>query len=171
MDPLIGTIALFGFDWAPRGWMRCDGTLLPISSNTALFSLIGTTYGGDGMTNFALPDLRGRAPIHDGPGPGLSNRPIGSAGGAETVTLIATNVPPHTHAVQASGGQGTAKSPAGMVPAFDPDSTGYGSPDGTTMAATMIQPNSGGTAPVATMPPFLAMCYCIAVEGIFPSRS
>ena len=92
MEPILGSITLFGFDWAPVGWARCDGTLLSISSNTALFSLLGTTYGGDGKTTFALPDLRGRAPMHDGTGPGLSPKVIGQAGGTESVTLTRSGV-------------------------------------------------------------------------------
>jgi microcystin-dependent protein len=143
--------------------------VVPISSNNALFSLLGTTYGGDGVTTFALPDLRGRAPIHDGSGNGLTPRQLGEMAGSETATLVAGNIPPVACTVQASA-TASSKSPAGNVPAFNPDASAYGSPDGTTMAATMVQTNSGGPTPVATVPPFLAMNYCIAVQGIYPSR-
>lgn len=169
MDPIMGSIALFAFDWAPKGWMRCDGAVLSISSNSALFSLIGTTYGGDGRTTFALPDLRGRAPIHDGSGNGLTPRVIGEMAGSETTTLVAGNIPPVPCTVQASA-TATSKNPSGSVPAFNATAAAYGAPDGTTMAATMVQTSSGGPTPVATVAPFLAMNYCIAVDGIYPSR-
>jgi|SRR4051812_15186170 len=169
MEPFLGSIMLFAYDWAPVGWARCDGALLSISSNTALFSLLGTTYGGNGQTTFALPDLRGRAPIHDGAGPGLSAKQIGQAGGAESVTLTAANVAPHTHAVSATA-TATSKSPSGNVPAYTEGGSSYGAADGTAMADGMCQPNSGGPVPVDTESPYLAMNYCIAVEGIYPSR-
>lgn len=168
MDPILGSIQLFAFDWAPQGWLRCDGTLLPITQYTALFSLLGTTYGGDGQTNFALPDLRGRAPIHDGQGPGLSNWAIGQSGGAETATLTTANLPAHNHGVQATA-TAASKNPSGNVPAYTAGASSYGSPDGTTMAATMTT-NTGSSAPVSITPPVLAMNYCIAVQGIYPSR-
>ena len=117
MEPILGSITLFAFDWAPDGWARCDGTVLSISSNTALFSLLGTTYGGNGQTTFALPDLRGRAPIHDGSGPGLSPKDHRQVGGTESVTLAAANVAPHTHTVAATA-TASSKSPSGMVPAY-----------------------------------------------------
>ena len=169
MEPILGSITLFAFDWAPNGWARCDGTLLSISSNTALFSLLGTTYGGNGQTTFALPDLRGRAPIHDGTGPGLSPKDIGQVGGTESVTLAAANVAPHTHTVAATA-TASSKSPSGMVPAYTDGGSAYGTSDGTTMAPAMIQPNAGGPTPVSIESPYLAMNYCIAVEGIYPSR-
>ena len=169
MEPILGSITLFAFDWAPNGWARCDGTLLSISSNTALFSLLGTTYGGNGQTTFALPDLRGRAPIHDGTGPGLSPKVIGEMGGTENVTLTAANVAPHTHTVAASA-TASSKSPSGMVPGYTDGGSSYGTSDGTTMAPTMVQPNAGGPTPVDIESPYLAMNYCIAVEGVYPSR-
>jgi microcystin-dependent protein len=169
MDPILGSIMLFAGNFAPRGWAQCDGTLIPIQSNTALFSILGTTYGGNGQTTFALPDLRGRAPIHYGQGPGLSQQDLGQVGGAEGATLAAQNVPPLACTVQASA-TAASKNPAGNVPAFNPDAATFGSPDGTTMAATMVQTSGGGPVPVPTMAPYLAMNYCIALEGIFPSR-
>jgi len=169
MEPFLGSITLFAFDWAPVGWARCDGAVLSISSNTALFSLLGTTYGGNGQTTFALPDLRGRAPIHDGTGPGLSPKDIGQVGGTESVTLAAANVAPHTHTVAATA-TASSKSPSGMVPAYTDGGSAYGTSDGTTMAPAMIQPNAGGSTPVDIESPYLAMNYCIAVEGIYPSR-
>jgi microcystin-dependent protein len=169
MEPLLGMIQLFGFDWAPNGWARCDGQLLAISENTALLSLLGTTYGGDGRTTFALPDLRGRAPIHDGGAPGLTPRSLGEVGGQEQVSLTNPNqLPPHTHGVQGSA-TAASKNPAGAVPAYNDQGSAYGAPDGTAMATNMTQP-TGTSAPIDSMPPFLAMNYCIAVEGIYPTR-
>jgi microcystin-dependent protein len=169
MEPLLGMIQLFGFDWAPTGWARCDGQLLSISQNTALFSLLGTTYGGDGRTTFAVPDLRGRAPIHDGTAPGLSSRSLGEVGGQEQVSVTDPNqLPPHTHGVQGSA-TAASKSPTGAVPAYNDQGSAYGAPDGTAMATNMTQ-STGASAPIDVMSPFLAMNYCIAVEGIYPQR-
>lgn len=171
METFIGTIELFGFDYAPRGWAKCDGQLLAISQNSALFSLLGTTYGGDGRTTFALPDLRGRAPIGIGHGPGLSMHTIGETGGTESVTMTQANMPAHSHALRASGSPGNAESPSGNVPA----NSGLGSPvysdaqPNTVMNNEMIGA-SGGNMPMNNMPPFLAMNYCIALYGIFPPR-
>jgi microcystin-dependent protein len=168
MEPFLGQIQLFAFGWAPQGWALCDGRLLAISSNTALFSLLGTTYGGDGRTTFALPDLRGRVPLGQGQGPGLSNYDLGEVGGSESVTVTTQQLPSHNHGVKGSA-SATSKSPAGLVPAFDSAAAAYGAPDGTQMAADMTQ-NTGNGQPVPTLQPFLGACYCIAVEGIYPSR-
>jgi microcystin-dependent protein len=168
MEPYIGQIQLFAFGWAPVGWQVCAGQLLPIASNTALFSLLGTTYGGDGRTTFALPDLRGRVPVGFGQGPGLSNYDLGQAGGSETVTLTGAQIPVHNHGTQGSA-SGTSKSPAGLVPAFDSAASSYGAPDGTQMAASMSQ-NYGSGQPHDNLEPYLTACYCIAVQGIYPSR-
>src|SRR6187402_1117505 len=111
-DPFVAEIRIFPFSFAPKGWAFCDGQLLPLSQNTALFSLLGTTYGGDGKTTFALPDLRGRAPIHQGQGPGLTSRSLGEQDGTETVTLISSQIPAHAHTVNAVSGAGNAAAPA-----------------------------------------------------------
>jgi microcystin-dependent protein len=168
MEPFLGQIQLFGFGWTPKGWMPCEGQLLSISANTALFSLLGTTYGGDGKSSFALPDLRGRAPFHQGQGHGLSPRALGEIGGEEAVTLTSNQVPPHAHGVQASA-SATSKSPSGLVPAFTNGASSYGSPDGTAMAPGMIT-STAQPQPVDNMPPYLVMNYCIAIVGIYPSR-
>ncbi|WP_116999477.1 phage tail protein [Desertimonas flava] len=169
MDPILGSIMLFGFDWAPKGWMRCDGTIISIAQNQALFSLLGTTYGGDGVTNFALPDLRGRAPIHDS-GPTSSGYEIGQQGGSASVTLTASNLPAHTHTVApVASATASSKSPSGNAPAFTDAGASYGTPDGTVMAAATSS-STGNSTPVATMPPYLAMNYCICIAGIYPSR-
>ena len=117
MEPFIGQIMMVGFNFAPRGWALCDGSLLPINNNQALFSLLGTTYGGDGRTTFQLPDLRGRVPMHQGTGPGLPNHRIGEKGGVENVTLTVAQMPAHTHVLNASSDYGSQKSPANGVPA------------------------------------------------------
>jgi microcystin-dependent protein len=168
MEPFLGQIQLFGFGWAPKGWALCNGQLLSISANTALFSLLGTTYGGNGQTTFALPDLRGRVPLGQGQGPGLSPYDLGEVGGVEAVTLSAAEVGRHNHGVQGSA-TGASKSPSGAVPAYNDASPSYGAPDGTAMDPNMTQPNNGGQ-PHENRQPYLGACYCIAVEGIYPSR-
>ena len=170
MEPFIGEIRLFGFNFAPVGWALCDGTLLPISQNTALFSLLGTTYGGDGRTTFALPDLRGRVPISMGTGVGLSPYDIGEQGGAENVTLTVSAVPAHNHNVQASDAPASESKPGGGVLARTNTSTYTAGTDGTTLSATAIS-SSGGSQPHTNLQPFLAVNFCIALQGIFPSRN
>ena len=163
--PFIGEIALVGFNFAPNGWALCDGSLLPIAQNTALFSLLGTQYGGDGITNFALPDLRGRAPIHFGAGTALSPREIGERGGAEVVALTKAQLPPHTHSEPAAGRR-TSGQPTGRAPAIGGD---YGRPS-TTAKMAPTGPVGGGQ-PHENMPPFLVMNYIIALFGIYPPRA
>jgi len=173
VDPFIGQIMMFAGNFAPRGWATCDGQLLQISSNQALFSLLGTAYGGDGRTTFALPDLRGRFPMHCGHAPGLTARALGQKGGAEQTTLNANQMPSHTHAIHGTSDLGDEKSPKDNLPArvtgsiVEPYKTG-----GTEvpMAATMIQP-AGGGQPIDRMPPFECVQFIIALQGIFPSRS
>jgi microcystin-dependent protein len=150
---------------------HCDGSLLSISSisqNTALFSLLGTTYGGDGRTTFGLPDLRGRVPVGQGQGRGLSNVDLGEQAGVEAVSLTGQQNGGHSHGVQASATADT-KSPGNAVPAYNGAGSAYGQPDGTMMAASMAQPNGQGQ-PHENRQPYLGACYCIAVEGIYPSR-
>ena len=170
LEPFIGEIRPYpylrsGTPYVPRGWAQCDGQLLQISQNTALFSLLGTNYGGDGQTTFALPDLRGRVPIHYGQGPGLSQRDLGAAGGAETVALSAAEMPLHSHAVAASGTFDT-KDPGADVAA---PGGSYGSTPDTSMHESTIQA-AGGGQPHGNMPPYLTFNWCIAVQGIFPPR-
>jgi microcystin-dependent protein len=171
VDPLLGQISMFAGNFAPRGWALCDGQLLAISSNTALFSLLGTTYGGDGRTTFALPDLRGRAPIHEGQGPGLSDKRLGQRGGAEQVILQVSNLPSHTHSLNASTATGTSNVPTGNVHAdtsvFDKE---YATTANTAMSGTAIG-NTGGNIPVSIVQPYLTINYIIALQGVFPSRN
>lgn len=170
-EPLLGSIMLFAGTFAPRGWAFCDGQLLPISQNQALFSIIGTVYGGDGRTTFALPDLRGRAPIGPRQGPGLTNRPLGSRSGNESTTLTVGNLPSHTHTLNASSAPGTSSTPNGGVPAVNRDGIlHYGSTADATLSSGAISP-TGSNQPIDNMPPVLALNYCIAIQGVFPSRS
>jgi microcystin-dependent protein len=176
-DPFLGEIRMLGANFAPVGWALCQGQLLPISQNAALFSLLGTTYGGDGVQTFALPDLQGRVPLGMGQGSGLSPYVEGQKGGSESVTLTTQQMPAHSHAVAAAETQSTTN-PAGAVPAnTQPPTPGaapkiYGaSPDGkTTMNSAMIG-QTGGNQPVSVQQPYLAVNYIIALVGIFPSRN
>lgn len=179
MDPFIAEIKLWPATFAPRGWAFCQGQLLPISSHTALFSLIGTIYGGDGRTTFALPDLRGRVPVGTGTGPGLSSYSIGSRGGAESVTLTPQQMPAHTHAAtsvaSASGDEATDASPQGNLPAANRQMPIYGSTGSTVEleagAVTTTNANAGGSAAHPNVQPYIAMNYIIALVGIYPSRN
>ncbi|MCA9567975.1 MAG: phage tail protein [Myxococcales bacterium] len=167
-QPFISEISMFGCNFAPRGYSRCDGQLVSISSNTALYSLLGTTFGGDGVTTFALPDLRGRLPIHYGAAPGLTARTLGQKAGSEQVTLSILELPTHTHTLQGTSEGGTSTAPGGRLMAETPgDAYADGSP------ASMAAPVSttGGSTPHENRMPFLALNICIALYGIFPSRS
>lgn len=172
MDPFIGQIMQFAGNFAPRGWALCDGQLLAISSNQALFSILGTTYGGDGRTTFALPDLRGRVALHPGTGPGLTGRHLGEKIGAESVTLNTTQLPSHNHGVACLATQGTVGTPSGNFLAGD--RTGgddvYSPTSNATMNAAMIENNGGGQGH-ANMQPSLGINFIIALVGTFPSRN
>jgi microcystin-dependent protein len=175
-EPFIAEIRIVGFNFAPRSWAFCDGQLLPIAQNTALFSLLGTTYGGDGRTTFGLPDLRGRFAMAPGRGPGLSPRSLGESGGQASVTLQANNVPAHSHQLMASA-MATTGDPAGaaMAPALSatpaPVSVYRSSPvNKVAMAADAVAPSGGGQAH-NNRQPFLALNFCIALQGLYPSRS
>lgn len=170
-EPFVGEIRMFAGNFAPRGWAFCDGQLLAVSQNDALFSLLGTIYGGDGQTTFGLPDMRGRLPIHAGHGPGLSERRLGAKGGAENVTLTVNQLPSHTHNWQASSGNAENSTPGG---------NGYAS----TLNADIYQENvsnlvnfnnnmvtdTGGSRSHTNLMPFLCINFIIALFGIYPSR-
>jgi microcystin-dependent protein len=169
-DPFLGEIRLFPYDFAPLGWALCDGSVLSIAENTALFSLLGTTYGGDGRSTFALPDLRGRVAVSSGHGPGLSDHQLGQLGGDETVTLTTGSLPAHSHDVAANSSRGAHASPKGKVPGHASSGTVYAdATDGAKMKSHTIAPTGGGQ-PHDNLQPYLALSYCIAMEGIFPSR-
>ena len=177
--PFIGEIRLFGFNFAPRGWAFCQGQLLSIAQNTALFSLLGTTYGGNGQTTFGLPDLRGRVPVGQGQGPGLPTVTLGEQSGEVNHTLIATEMPAHNHTattqINASGSAGNSTNPSGNFPAVSTtrDSV-YANASGATMNASAGQTtigNAGGSQPHNNMQPYLGLNFSIALQGIFPSRN
>ena len=173
MDPFVAEIRIFPFNFAPRGWAWCDGQLMPLSQNTALFSLLGTTYGGNGKSNFALPDLQGRSPMHPGQGPGLSLHDLGETGGSETVTLLESEIPSHSHAFLASGAPADAQVPTGFSPARVVGAQTYGAPAGAPlvpMAAEAIAP-AGGDQPHNNLQPYLTFYFCIALQGVFPPRT
>lgn len=170
-EPFIGEIRMFGGNFAPIGWALCDGTLLPIAQNTALFSILGTTFGGNGVSNFALPDLRGRVPIHAGQGPGLSPYIQGQSSGSESVTLTVNQIPTHNHLVNAdSGDTGASSHPRGLYLASSGANPIYNSNPDSTMNQNMIQP-MGGNQPHSNVQPYLCVSFIIALQGIFPSRS
>lgn len=169
-EPFLGQIMMFAGNFAPRGWALCNGQILPIAQNTALFSILGTTYGGNGQTTFALPDLRGRVPMHPGQGPGLSNHDLGEASGSETVSLTVNNMPAHNHPANATNAAGSATRPGGNVPA----ATGAGSyapGPGTAPMSPAFIGAIGGSQPFNNLQPYLCVNFIIALEGIFPSRN
>jgi microcystin-dependent protein len=172
MEPFIGEMMMTGANFCPRGWTDANGQLLAVSQNQALFSLLGTTYGGDGRTTFGLPDMRGRVAIHTGQGPGLTNRKQGNKGGTETHTLNVNELPSHTHNLMAASATATSKSPNGKVLAkakrnvYAPSSSGSMSQLAPTSIGTV-----GNSQPHNNMQPFLTIRYCIALQGIYPSRN
>jgi microcystin-dependent protein len=169
--PFVGEVRLFAGNFAPAGWAFCDGSLYPISENETLFALIGTTYGGDGQVTFAMPDLRGRVPVHQGFGPGLSGRTMGERGGTETVTLTAAQMPAHTHALRASSAAATGSAPGGAVLAATGAVNSYGSGTPTQAMAAGAVSAQGGNQPHENMAPFLTVSYIISLFGIFPQRT
>lgn len=173
-DPFVAEIRILPFNFAPKGWARCDGQLLPLSQNTALFSLLGTTYGGDGKSTFALPDLTGRAPMHPGQGPGLSNHSLGEEGGQETVTLLQSEMPAHTHAVRASSDVAEVQTP-GPTRSLARSQNALAYQSDTTSSLVGMAPDAvapaGGSTPHNNMQPYLTVQFCIALQGIFPPRS
>lgn len=174
MDPLIGEIRMFGGNFAPVGWATCDGQLMSISQNAALFSILGTTYGGNGTTTFALPDLRGRVPVHVGTGPGLSTYVLGETTGLEHVSLTAGNLPPHTHPFSmpsvSSAQNVTSTDPAGNYPGNTAPNNSYGKPSDGTMSAGNTGANASSGQPVSVIQPLLTFTFIIALVGVYPSH-
>lgn len=172
-SPFVAEIRIFPFNFAPRGWAFCDGQLLPISQNTALFSLVGTSYGGDGKSNFALPNLQGAAPLHQGQGPGLSLYSLGQTGGSGTVTVLDSEMPAHAHDLMASSQPGEDASPGGEGLARSAGAALYQSTTSAnvvTMGPSAVAP-AGGSQPHNNLMPYLTLNFCIALQGIFPPRS
>ena len=172
-DPFVAEIRIFPFNFAPTGWAFCNGQLLPLSQNTALFSLLGTTYGGNGKSNFALPDMQGNAPMHPDQGPGLSLHDLGETGGSQFVTLLESEIPAHSHVVACKGSPPPANAgipdPATVL-ARSSGGTAYTTPANLNpMNFSMIAPTGGGL-PHNNMMPFLTLNFCIALQGVFPPR-
>ena len=173
MDPFVAEIRIFPFNFAPKGWALCDGQLLPLSQNTALFSLLGTTYGGDGKSNFALPNMQGNVPMHPGQGPGLSLHDLGETGGSEFVSLLESEIPGHNHSMNAqSVPLGSVITPAGNT--FTRPASGNlfnkAGPVVAAMAPETLAP-AGGDQPHNNMQPYLTLNFCIALQGVFPPRT
>ena len=170
-EPFIGEIRMVGFNFAPTGWALCNGQLMSIAQNQALFALLGTTYGGDGVQTFALPDLRGRVPMHFGQGPGLTPRTQGEKSGSETVTLLQNQMPAHNHLLNAAGNAGNTTSPQNALPAASGDgSTPYSTANPDTTMNPLATGITGGSQPHENMPPYLVVNFIISLNGIFPSR-
>lgn len=171
-EPFIAEIRIFAGNFAPRSWAFCNGQLLPISQNTALFSLIGTTYGGDGRSTTALPNLEGRAPMHPGRGPGLTSRRLGQRGGVETVTLSEAQMPNHTHTIRAAAVPADDDDPSSNTVAARPiGGLLYGPANNLVAMADQSLPSAGGSQAHNNMQPFIAINYIIALQGLYPSRS
>jgi microcystin-dependent protein len=171
MDPFVAEIRIFPFNFAPKGWAFCDGQILPISQNTALFSLLGTTYGGDGKSNFALPDMQGNAPMHPGQGPGLSLHDLGETGGSETVTLLESEIPSHSHAGKVSGADATDRLPGGLFLASGIAIGMYAVPGALAQLSDSALTPAGGDQPHNNMQPYLTLNFCIALQGVYPPRT
>jgi microcystin-dependent protein len=172
-DPFVAEIRIFAGNFAPRGWALCNGQLLPISQNTALFSLVGVSYGGNGQTTFALPDLQGRAPMHQGQGPGLSQRDLGEVSGNQTVTLITSEMPAHTHSLMASTSPASGRDPTNNPLARSRNGNAYQTNvnQNVVLMAAQAVGMAGGSLPHNNMQPYLALTFIIALQGIYPSRS
>lgn len=171
-ESFLGEIRIFAFNFPPKGWATCDGQILSIAQNTALFSLLGTFYGGNGVNTFALPDLRGRTPVHMGQGPGLSPYVLGEKGGAESVTLLQSELPSHTHPAAGNSGPGNSLVPTGCVWAADAGgSAQYATTEPDVTLSGYAVGVTGGNQPHENRPPFLTLNLCIATIGIFPSRN
>jgi microcystin-dependent protein len=168
-DPFVAEIRIYPFNFAPRGWAFCDGQLLPISQNTALFSLLGTFYGGDGRSTFALPDIMGRAVMQQGQGPGLSDRFLGESGGSQTVTLIESEMPSHAHGLRGSSEDNDSTVPNGAH--WGGLSQVYAPPGGLEPMDPSALAPAGGDQPHNNMMPYLTLNFCIALQGVFPPRS
>lgn len=172
MDPFVAEIRIFPFNFAPKGWAFCDGQILPLSQNTALFSLLGTTYGGDGKSNFALPNMQGNAPMHPGQGPGLSLHDLGETGGSETVSLLESEIPSHSHPWRVDAADpGEDRTPAGEILARSVGGNLYGAVGSTVSLSDNAVAPAGGDQPHNNMQPYLTLNFCIALQGVYPPRT
>ena len=173
-DQFVAEVRIFPFNFPPTGWAFCDGQLLPLSQNTALFSLLGTTYGGDGKSTFGLPDMQGNAPMQQGQGQGLSLRDLGEQSGVESITLLVSEIPAHTHALRAhNGDQADAQNPSPTT-SLAQSANGFAYQSNTTQNLTTLNfqalSSAGGGLPHNNMQPYLTLNFCIALQGIFPQR-
>jgi microcystin-dependent protein len=171
MDPFVAEIRIFPFNFAPKGWAFCDGQILPLSQNTALFSLLGTTYGGDGKSNFALPDMQGNVPMHPGQGPGLSLHDLGETGGSDTVSLLESETPSHSHAWTVSAADAQTGSPTSQLFASGIGIGMYAAPGGLTPLSDNALAPAGGDQPHNNLQPYLTLNFCIALQGVYPPRT
>jgi microcystin-dependent protein len=171
VDPFVAEIRIYPFNFPPKGWAFCDGQILPISQNTALFSLVGTYYGGDGKSNFALPNMQGNAPMFWGQGPGLSLHDLGETGGSETVSLLESEIPSHSHALMASARFGISRGPTGQYLARGSAVDMYQTPGALTSLSDNAVTPAGGDQPHNNMQPYLTLNFCIALQGVFPPRT
>jgi len=171
MDPFVAEIRILPFNFAPKGWAFCDGQILPISQNTALFSLLGTTYGGDGRSTFALPNMQGNAPMHPGQGPGLSLHDLGETGGSENVTLLESEMPLHTHTLGSINQPGEDRTPEGELLSKAVGGNLYGNATNLVPFNFNALPPAGGSLPHNNMMPYLTLNFCIALQGVFPPRT
>lgn len=169
-EPYIGEIKMVGFNFAPRNYATCDGQLLPIAQNTALFSLLGVNYGGNGQTTFGLPNLQGCAPMHWGNGPGLSPHVIGETSGTQTVTLTTNQIPPHQHSIPASSAGANSQTPSTFASAVRGTPAFYAAAGGTPVTMALTQA-AGGNQPHDNMQPYLSLIFVIALFGVFPARN
>lgn len=172
MDPFVAEIRIFPFNFPPKGWAWCDGQILPLSQNTALFSLLGTTYGGDGKSNFALPDIQGRAVMAPGQGPGLSLYDLGETGGSETVSLLESEIPSHGHTAMGVASSGSQTNPVGNAVAQGGGRSGLAYEGGSPALGNFQQLGpAGGDQPHNNMQPYLTLYFCLALQGVYPPRT
>jgi microcystin-dependent protein len=170
MDPFVAEIRIFGFNFPPKGWAFCEGQLLPISQNTALFALLGTQFGGDGKSTFGLPDLEGSVPVHQGQGQGLSEYFVGQTGGTETVTLLESEIPFHNHSMNANSSLGDNPNPSGHSLARYQNAYQSNTTQNLTQMALQMLTITGGSQPHNNLQPYLVLNFCIAMQGVFPAR-
>ena len=175
MDPFVAEIRIFPFNFAPKGWAFCDGQILPLSQNTALFSLLGTTYGGDGKSNFALPDMQGNAPMHPGQGPGLSLHDLGETGGSETVTLLESEIPAHAHVMRGHNLDPADHQIPSASTSIAQSANGQAYQNNSSQNLVSLSPSelgpAGGNQPHNNMMPYLTLYFNIALQGVFPPRT